>query len=240
MKLYEVGFAMITVLISGIVSVITALLTQLLIEWKEKRQRKTEKMEQLRKEHINPLRLSCAEFYYRIFALKHSSESLKKITEINDAREVMSKQDDWYAGNGCFLGSSCYLIADLLCQIENIRKSIPFLHLKQIDDTKLMETLNMISADFSKMGLYFVLQMDIGNMFHDAPTYRQFCGELQNNENTPWYLSFIQFALNLQESQYTDMLLNDVKELAKYLDLLIDGGDSIEQKLRVEKSKGNL
>lgn len=233
-----------SIILSGIISIVTVIITQFIIARKEKRQYKKTTMAQLRKEYIDPLRFAVSENYFRLHELIEAQNSLQSICEIHGEDELPNQPDEWYAGKGCYLISSCYLTAHLFYCMEHVRSAVPFMELSSSDDTDLLAQINMATVAFSQLGIYYVLQRDIWREFQGGSggvlmRYREFCTALQNRENLVWYAPLVRFYLALhQEIQSNpdkvDKLMESLRNLSAYLDRIAKGGDSIERKLHVE------
>lgn len=229
-------------IIAAVTSVFVAILSQILIRYREKRQNIDTDIHYLRKDYINPIRFMLAENYYRIYEITEKDEKRKKLLVINEASEVMKKNMDWFVEDGCYLISSCYLTACLFAYMENIRNGMPFFKSSYHNDTKLMELINRLVVDFSKgLKIFYVIQKNIGKESYIKDedrviTYREFCTLLKDEENFKWYESLINYYLEIGNGEYEQqqVLLVHIKELAKFFDKMVFGGDSIRQKMLAE------
>lgn len=238
-----------SILLSGMVSIVTVIITQLIIAKKEKRQSKRAKIAQLRKEYIDPLRFAVSETYYRMYEVMGAEVPMQSLCQIDGENALPDKTDGWYAGEGCYLISSCYLTAHLFYCMEQVRSAVPFMELSSSDDTNVLGLIHTVTAEFSQFGIYYVLQRDIGRGFQrdgGGPllSYREFCKVLQDRENLVWYAPLVRFYLGLHQAnrenpRQVDRLMDSLKQLSAYLDHMAKGGKSIEKKLRVEREVHN-
>lgn len=79
-------------------------------------------------EYLSPLRLYLTEDYFRLNEILRKVESEGKsdaLTCVNDAKEISSKDGDWFNGQGCYLISSSYiLLACFITLKESVRISL--------------------------------------------------------------------------------------------------------------------
>ena len=229
-------------IISAITSFLVVIISHVLIRQNERKQL----LEKDRDNYINPIRFMLSENYYRMKEiLNHIEKNGKdeRILFIDEAEEVIDKDESWYVECGCFLISSCYFTACLMAYIENLRRDIPFLKISRRQDAKLIGLINKMVVDFSKnLNIFYVIQMNIvKDCYIDQNnriiTYREFCRLIQNKENFIWYKSLINYYLRIGRGECNTVpyLMEHMRELAKYLDNIVSGGDSIKQKLLAEK-----
>lgn len=231
--------------IAASTSVIVVVLSQVLVNYKEKKRVQEDEMNRLLKEYVNPIRFILAENYFR---LRKIIDETQKNNNRNDAIlkaakvKIQNKNTEWFVGDGCYLISSCYLLGCLFAYVENIREDIPFFKLTDQKDTEIMKIINKLSAGFSKdLNIYYVIQMNIGKEVYlkeeqRIQTYREFCEFIKEKENLIWYGSLIKYFIRIASGEYheTEYILMDIKELARYLDDMVFGGNSIEQKMDAE------
>ncbi len=228
-------------IIAAATSLFVVILSQILIGSREKRQVTDADKNYLRRVYINPIRFMLSENYYRIYEMAEEEEKRQKLLVVESPVEVPDKDMDWFAGEGCYLISSCYLTACLFAYMENIRNGIPFFKLSYHNDTKLMELINRLVVDFSKdLKIFYVIQKNIGKEVYikdeeRVMTYKEFCTLLKDKENFIWYQSLIDFYLNIgNDRQRQQILLGHIKELAELFDKAVSGGDSVRQKMLAE------
>ena len=238
--------------ISAITSVLVTIISQMMIASKNRRFAKEKEVRSIQKQYINPLRFFLAENYFRIHKAvdkcRRPEDEKTVASIIADPVELLDKDLSWFAGNGCYLISNCYFTACLLAMIEQIRVKIPYLRLSIRNDTRMMSLINKIVIDFRYIAnVYYVIQMTIGRdvYLEDEQrllTYREFCLQLQNSESLVWYRTLVWFYItnaNWEEDKITG-LLEDLKELSDFLDRLVCGGNTINQKMKSEKDAGLL
>lgn len=239
-----------TAIISASTSIFVVILSQLLISLKDHKELKAKEIKEIQKEHINPLRFFLAENYLRMKEIlagvkKADRKIVKDILVIQKPSELLEKDLEWCAGYGCYLLSTCYYTACLLALVERIRTKIPFLKLSREDDTRIMELISQIAVDFTKdLNIYYAIQMTIGREIYSEEkqkvlTYREFCVLVKNPENFIWYSSLIQFYLRIAKGEYDNLevLLKHIKELSDFLDHVVSGGNSIEQRQKCENNE---
>lgn len=228
--------------IAATTSVFVVILSQLLIRNNEKRKALDADISRFRKYYINPIRFILSENYYRLYEIMEKEEKREKLLVVDESVEVRGKNMDWFVKDGCYLISSCYFTACLFVCMENIRNGIPFFKSSYHNDTKIMELINKLVVDFSSnLNIFYVIQMNIGKELYIKDenrvlTYREFCVLLKNEENFKWYQTLIDYYLRIGkgESIQQKLLLVHIKELSKFLDKMVLGGDSIKQKMLAE------
>lgn len=235
---------LINAVIAAATSVIVVILSQMLISLKDKKRALELETDALRKEFLNPIRFILSENYFRLQKIvKETQAETKnvKLAVIKDAGEVFYKETEWFVGEGSYLMSSCYFLGCLFAYNEKIRRDIPFFKLPKQVDTELIIRINKLVVGFSKnLNIYYAIQMNIGNEFYIKEeqrliTYREFCGEVK--ENLDWYKPLITYFLRIADGEYqeTQYILEDIKEFTEYLDEIVSGGNSIQQKILAEK-----
>lgn len=233
--------------ITASTSIIVVILSQVLINYKEKKRAQEDEMNRLLKEYVNPIRFILAENYFRIKKIVDETKNNKNrndaILMVADKVENLNVNAEWFVRDGCYLMSSCYLLSCLFAYMENIRKDIPFFKLADHKDTEIMKIINKLVAGFSKnLNIYYVIQMNIGKEVYIKEeqrilTYKEFCELIKGEENLIWYESLIKYFIRIASGDYheTEYILMDIKELIKCLDDIVSGGDSIEQKMQAEQ-----
>ena len=222
---------LINALIAAATSLAVVALSQFLIHIKDRSQLREKEMDAVLKEYFNPI---------RFIEVKREGNA-KKLLTVNHASEIAGKEDEWFCREGCYLVSSAYLLACMFSYIDNIRTKLSFFRLPHNTDTELIRLINKLTAEFSRGGIYYVIQMDMGKKISGAETgvlsYREFCMLLKNGQDLIWYSSIIDFFLRLGRGRYqeAEYILKDIGELTHYIDHAVSGGDSIEQKMQAER-----
>lgn len=241
-----INIEMLNAMISAGTSITVVILSQILIGYKEKHRVQESEMNRLLKEYLNPVRFILAENYFRINKIVNETKkdgNNYAILVVDDKVEHFNKTTEWFVGEGCYLMTSCYLLSCLFAYMEKIRNDIPFLKLTKHKDTELIRLINKLTAGFSKnLNIYYGIQMNIGKEFYIQEeqrilTYREFSELLKNEDNLIWYRPLINYFLRMAKGEYheTEYILMDIKELTKYIDDIVLGGDSIAQKIRAEE-----
>lgn len=236
----------INALIAAMTSLLVALLSHMLIRQKERKQLSEQENVFLSRNYINPMRFMLAENYYRIKEIMDESDKHgrnRKILIIEDASEILDKNECWFAEDGCYLLSSCYITGCLLAYMEKIRGGAPFFQMSGQKDTQLIGLINRIVIDFSSgLNIYYVIQMDIGKHFcinetGEVISYKEFCQWIRDEKNFKWYKSLIDYYLRIGRGEHENalQLLEHIKQLSGFLDNMVKGGDSIRQKLIAER-----
>lgn len=235
---------LINALIAAATSLAVVALSQFLIHIKDRSQLREKEMDAVLKEYFNPIRFMLSENYFRISRIVSEVKregNAKKLLTVNHASEIAGKEDEWFCREGCYLVSSAYLLACMFSYIDNIRTKLSFFRLPHNTDTELIRLINKLTAEFSRGGIYYVIQMDMGKKISGAETgvfsYREFCMLLKNGQDLIWYSSIIDFFLRLGRGRYqeAEYILKDIGELTHYIDHAVSGGDSIEQKMQAER-----
>lgn len=230
-------------------SIFVVILSQILISYREKKKETNDEMNYFCKYYIEPIRFMVAESYLRIYEILNEDKKRRDLSIIKNPIDILDKNEDWFVGDGCYLISSCYLTGCLLAYMQNIRNGIPFIKFFYHDDTKLMKLINQLVVDFSNnLNIFYVIQMNIGKEFYIKDeerviTYREFCTLLRRRTNFNWYKSLINYYLRIGKGECGQLqtLLLHLKKLAKLLDKMVFGGDSINQKMVAEgKIKSKL
>lgn len=242
---YMGNIELLNAVIAACTSIIVVVLSQVLVNHNEKKRMQEEEMNRLLKEYINPIRFILAENYFRISKIVDETKSNNNdaIIKAADKVDTQYKSSKWLVGDGCYLISSCYLLACLFAYVENIRKDIPFLNLSGEKDIEIMRMINKLTAGFSKnLNIFYVIQMNIGKEVYlkeeqRTLTYREFCDLIKKEENLIWFDALIKYFIRIANGEYheTEYILMDIKEMTRYLDDMVLGGDSIEQKMDAER-----
>lgn len=222
-------------------SVFVVILSQILINNREKKKALNDEINHVCELYIGPIRFMLAENYYRIYEILEGRKR-SKLLSVKTSIEVLDKNEEWFVRDGCYLISSCYLMGCLLAYMQNIRNGIPFIKSSRYSDTELMERMNQLVVDFSSnLKIYYVIQMNIGKEFYIKSeerviTYREFCTLLRRREDFNWYQSLIDYYLRIGKgkSEKLSITLVHIKELSELLDKMVSGGDSIKQKMSAE------
>lgn len=234
-------------IITASTSVLVVILSQALIRQRERKQALENDRSCLCNEYINPIRFMLAENYYRVDKIAKQVKETGRSEEllvIERETDILDKDLEWFVEDGCYLISSCYLTACLFAYMEKMRKGIPFLRVSRHKDTQLTYIINKLVVDFSaNLNIYYVIQMNIGKECYikdeqRVVTYREFCELLKNKENFKWYKSLIAYYLRIGRGENEKMkyLLVHISQMARYLDKLVKGGDSIKQKILAEEN----
>ena len=235
---------LINALIAAGTSLAVVVLSQFLIHIKDRSQLREKEMDAVLKEYFNPIRFMLSENYFRISQIVSEVKregNAKELLTVNRSSEIAGKDDEWFSREGCYLVSSGYLLACMFSYIDNIRTKLSFFRLPHNKDTELIRLINKLTAEFSRGGIYYVIQMDTGKKISSAETgvlsYREFCMLLKNEQDLVWYSSIIDFFLGLGRGRYreAEYILKDIEELTHYIDHAVSGGDSIEQKMQAER-----
>lgn len=241
------NIGLLNTMIAACTSIIVVILSQVLVNYNEKKQKQKEEMNRLLKEYINPIRFILVENYFRISKIvdetKRNSNKNDAILRVEDQVRTQYKSSEWLTGEGCYLMSSCYLLACLFAYVENIRKDIPFLNLTGEKDIEIIRMINKLAAGFGKnLNIYYVIQMNIGKEVYlkeeqRTLTYKEFCNLIRKEENLIWFGSLIKYFIRIARGEYheTEYILMDIKEITRYLDEMVSGGDSIKQKIDAER-----
>lgn len=229
-------------IIAASTSIFVVILSQTLISNREKKKALNDEKSHLCRLYMEPIRFMLAENYYRIYEILKEDKRRKDLLSVNDPIDILDKDEDWFVGDGCYLLSSCYLTGCLFAYLQNIRNGMPFIKHFHHNDTEILELMNKLAVDFSKnLNIFYVMQMNIGKEFYiknenQVITYREFCGLLKRKENMIWYQSLINYYLRIGKGEYEQLqeLLIHMKELARLIDEMVSGGDSIRQKILAE------
>lgn len=234
----------INALIAAGTSIMVVILSQLLIYINNQRLKQNEESDAVLKQYLSPARFMLSENYFRINQIVEQVEKSGKdqrLLTVNRVSEIAEKPEEWFNGEGCYLVSTCYLLACMFSYIEKIRFQAAFFKMSYNEDTELIKLVNKLSAEFSKGYIYYVIQMDIGQMISDdkkgVRTYREFCNDIKNESNLKWFRSVFEFFLNLGQGNcdVAKHILEDIQEFSQYIDHSVSGGDSIKQKLLAEQ-----
>ena len=159
---------LINALIAAATSLAVVVLSQFLIHIKDRSQLREKEMDAVLKECFNPIRFMLSENYFRISRIVSEVKregNTKKLLTVNHASEIAGKEDEWFCREGCYLVSSAYLLACMFSYIDNIRTKLSFFRLPHNTDTELIRLINKLTAEFSRGGIYYVIQMDMEKRF---------------------------------------------------------------------------
>jgi hypothetical protein len=234
-------------IIGGFASLLVAMSTQYIITWRERDAARRKEKKKIQLEYLNPLRLFLVESHFRLTEIKRRvSESGNKKCDIllfeENANEIKNKEESWFNGEGCYLISSCYLVACLFSCLNRARESVPFLELSKSDDTKLLALSTKVSLGFLRnLGIFYVSQFSIGHDLYNRDenrllTYREFCNLLRS-ENSVWFTRLLEYFVQTGQGQNLERVneaLEAMAELSSFLDGAVGGGESLEQRYRSE------
>ena len=160
-----------TTVISAIIATVTALVVTLVTHAIQQSIDKKREFKRINEEYLNPLRLYLEENYFRIAEILCRVEAgggkCEILLYINSPEELSQKDASWFNGEGCYLISSCYFTACLFATIKKVRDDVPYLRLREKDDTRLLQLMLKINLGFLKdLGIFYVIQQSIGEQMH--------------------------------------------------------------------------
>lgn len=227
-------------LIASITSIVVVVASHLLTSRLAARTKKW----QINSQYLNPLRLFAEEVYYRLFEIRFESGASDWLRQSIDRDSDLSDRDEeWFAGAGCYLMSSCYFTACLFATITSVRRDIPYLRLGRNDDTELLRLTFRVSRAFLRdLGVFYVTQHTMGRELHGKDGllgYREFCQLVKRQDDCMWFSQLLRFYLALaakDERALTrlDEVLDTIWDLGTFIDRAVKGGRSIEARLLSE------
>ncbi len=184
-------------IISAIIAAVTALVVVLVTSTIQQSVGKMQDEKRINEEYLNPLRLYLEENYFRIAEILRRVEAgggkCEPLLSIESTEELSQKDASWFNSQGCYLVSSCYFTACLSATIKKVRNDVPYLRLREGDDTQLLHLLLKINLGFLKeMGVFYAIQQSIGEQTYIQAegrfmTYREFCEVLQDPQKRVWF-----------------------------------------------------
>jgi len=180
-------------IIAAVTAVIVALLTSVLAIKREQRQRTAAEQQERIRLYFSPLRIAVAENLYRLTEL-HSvaakNGSVPALCAVAKPSELEQKDLTWFNGTGAYLASSSYYAACVFASINRVRSELPYLRLKQEQDTLLLTQLRKVSLGYLRnLGVFFATQDSIGEMLiHDnkVMSYKNYCELLRPESASSW------------------------------------------------------
>ena len=240
-----------TAVISAVTSLLVAVGTQYFAFRTTRQLDQAQERDRITLTYLNPLRLYAEEVYARLDRIRDRLEqengTCQALLSIDQPEAIHSIDEDWFAYQGYYLMSSCYMTACLFFQIQRVRAHAPFLKLSHKSDTELISLL-YDSVSFGKGGgIYYILQ---GTLAHEMAasegqtpiSYRAFCTQLRDPQNRAWFKQLVQFYLKLGQGQNRDRLaptLSAIQQLLRFLERTLGGGTSIEQRLITQNEAAN-
>ena len=234
---------LITVLVGAISGFIAAATTNLVNLFFK--QQETDVQNRLK--YLNPLRLALEETYNRIYEIKVRLEKRKAEESIFmeiKTEEIFNQNPDWFIGNGCYLISTCYLIACLFYQIRKVREDLAYLKLAKGNDTTLWQLMFRVNRAFAReYGVYYVTQYSIGNDIHISESnrvmaYREFCELIRNKEKGVWLNGLLNFSIETgkgKNEQRLDEILDSIISLSRFLEKSMKSDASIKARMLSEE-----
>jgi len=233
--------------ISAIIAAVTALVVTLVTQAVQQRNVKRQEFKKINEEYLNPLRLYLEENYFRIAEIlglvNAGGGKCQILLYIDSPAELSQKDASWFNGEGCYLISSCYFTAYLFATIKKVRDDVPYLRLREEDDTRLLQLLLKINLGFLKdLGIFYVIQQSIGDQMYIRAeerfmTYQEFCGVLQHPEKRVWFDRLLNFFLDTGKGKSLDrveQVIEAIYNASVFLDQKVGGGPSIKERLRQE------
>ncbi|TMC18337.1 MAG: hypothetical protein E6J34_17435 [Chloroflexi bacterium] len=233
--------------ISAIIAALTALAVQLVTHRIQQSTGKKQDEKRINEEYLNPLRLYLEESYFRIAEIMQRAEAGGGKSEaffpVSNTEELSHKDASWFNGEGCYFISSCYFTACLFATIKKVRDDVPYLRLRQGDDTQLLQLLLKINLGFLKKGgVYYALQQSIGEQMYTRAekrlmTYREFCEALQDPQKRVWFDRLLRFFLETGKGRHLDRVRHAIEAIyasSTFLDKKVGGGPSLKVRLQVE------
>ena len=216
-------------------------------QYQQQKQKEKEAIEQINLKYLSPLRLYLVESYIRLDEIEQQiteSKEHKALYFIETPEEISTKTPSWMIGEGCYLISSCYLIACLFFTIKQLRDAVPFLKIGKNEDTELLKLMEKINIYFGGLegGVFYVIQFSLAHDIYLSDqkrlmTYREFCEMLQEVNQRQWWDGLIKFFIRAGKGENIKRL-NLVKEaiynLSEFLDKHIGEGNSIDSRLEAE------
>ena len=241
-----------TAVISAVTSLLVAVGTQYFAFRTTRQLNQAQERDRITLTYLNPLRLYAEEVYARLDRIRDRLEqengTCQALLSIDQPDAIQSIDEDWFAYQGYYLMSSCYMTACLFFQIQRVRTHAPFLKLSQNSDTELISLLFDVSVSLGKGGgIYYILQ---GTLAHEMATpegqtpmsYRAFCTQLRDPQNLAWFKQLVQFYLKLGQGQNRDRIaptLSAIQQLLRFLERTLGGNTSIEQRLITQNEAAN-
>lgn len=196
-------------------------------------------------QHLAPLRQQLAEAAFRhrrvLDDFRAGGRSL--LGGVDHVRDVHAKPLDWFAGEGCFLMSTCYYTARLFAEIVRLGDAYPYLRLndkrKEAELTALVLRVRLAFA--GEGGVWFAIQAAIGEDMIGADGrlagYPDFCHAVQDEHRGVWYRQLIGLYRALADGQGVDRIgrtLAAMEHLSHLLDAAVGSSASVSDRLRLE------
>jgi hypothetical protein len=232
-------------LVAAATAVLVTVVTYFLSTRQVERARRAEELKDRNEElkdrnlkYLHPLRLRVAENHRRLREISERLSAENTCPDLlfsSDAEGLRSQPIEMLNRHGAYLITTCYLTASLFFASNRIRRDLPFLSLKNEDDTKLLALLRSISFAYSgEAGIYFVTQDSIGAEMEfngKLISYRQFCERLKDDRLGFWFDRLINFYIAVgrnERSQQINNCLAAMKSLLEFVESAMDGGSYIE------------
>ncbi len=233
-----------------LIPLLTKYLTEQITQYQRQKQKDKEAKEQINLKYLSPLRLNLVESFFRLKEIDDFSETSTEKSPlccIENPEEISQKNLSWMIKEGCYLMSSCYLIASLFFSIKQVRDAIPYLKIGTNQDTQLLYLMEKINIAFAGLegGVFYVIQFSIANDLYlreqeRLMTYREFCQMIQKEEDREWWDGLIRFFIRAGKGENVKRLKlvkNSIKTLTKFLDQQIGEGDAIRARFEAEEIK---
>ena len=235
----------------AVISFLSAIIVVLVSEYYKVRISRKRDSKQINDEFLNPLRLYLEENYFRLEEIVEKSENSKEagiqsLLFIKHPEDLSSKELNWFASNGVYLISSCYLTSCLFALMFQVRENLSYIKLRSGNDTILINLIFRVNHAFlQNHGIYYIIQQNIGqNMIdNNSPvdyrllSYSKFCQKLKDEDERIWFEQLIDFYIELGKGYRIDQvkhILSSIKNLSDFLEKHLKGGPSINERLEAE------
>lgn len=241
-----------TALVSAITSLVVALGTQYFALRASRSLEQAKERDRINFAYLNPLRLYLEEVYARLVRiddrLTKGQGQCRDLLSIEEPEDIANIPEKWFAYEGYYLMSSCYLTACLFFFLNQVRRDVSFLRLSHDSDTELVNLMFQVSLAFGKTGgIYYIVQGTIAEAMTDATgkapiSYRAFCQNLRDPNTLVWFQQLVKFYVGMGQGKRSDRLeraLTAIPDLLRFLEQHIGGGTTIETRIvRPKMSKG--
>lgn len=173
---------------------------------------KKREAEKNRIQYLNPLRISAEDLKRRLEEITRDmkdeqvkvgiTRNFEQINEVNiaDRREF----EKWCNIDGYFCMATLYITSVYFSRANKLRSEFPIAQLSPTEDEELLKLLSQVREAFGgRHGIWETIQDSIGSYIRKADgslmNYREFCGEIADNNKHVWFRSLIDFYVSFHK-----------------------------------------
>lgn len=239
---------LLSVVVSAITAVAAAAVTYVLSARREQVMERRREADRVTRSYLQPLRLALVEVYNRLLQVQTrvAEGNVESLQVVGCPEDLEGKDNHWFVWQGAYLISSCYLVSSLLYEATRTRDELSYLRLAKQEDTRLVTLLHGLAVVLAGPGgIIYALQLSIGRDLYMKDeerllTYREYCALLRVPDRRIWHDRLLALMLGFgrgEETGRVQALLDVMRDLSRFLDSVVAGGDSLAERVRVDEAR---